>query len=107
MEFAVYSSVALFEPAWIPGYVEVKKIMAMGLKIDALARGISGCQNPYRLFVWRQVESAFDRFPFVGRRRPMVNLDALLIQMSSSYCCSQHSDQIPQRVFVLGENKKP
>ena len=60
LEFAVDAAVALLHTPGVPGNVEMEKVPAMGLQVEALSRGIGGDQNPQRMLFGIGIEGFFD-----------------------------------------------
>ena len=78
LKLAIDASVALFEPRWVPGQIDMDEVMAAHLKIDALTRRIGADQNSKRLLSWVRVESAFQLLATVGWRRAGEGRDTLV-----------------------------
>ena len=60
LQFAIDPSVALFEARRVPGQVDVDKIVATGLKVQAFARGVCADEDAHRLAVKWRVEGDLD-----------------------------------------------
>ena len=78
LQLAVDATVALLHTPWVPGNVEMEKVPAMGLQVEALARRIGGDQNPQRMLLRICIKGFFDGLALRGRGRAVIDRDALL-----------------------------
>ena len=60
LELAVDAAVALLDAAGVPGQVEVEQVGAVGLEVQALARGVGGDQDAQRVLRRVGVEAPLD-----------------------------------------------
>ena len=60
LELAVDAAVALLDPAWVPGQVEVEEVGAVGLEVEAFAGGVGGEQDAQGVLRGVGVEAALD-----------------------------------------------
>ena len=74
LQLAVDATVALLHTPGVPGNVEMEKVPAMGLQVEALARRIGGDQNPQWMLLRIGIEGFLDASraprPGSGRDRP-------------------------------------
>jgi hypothetical protein len=66
LQLAVDAAVALLHPAGVPGNVEMEKVPAMRLQVEALARCIRGDQNPHRMLLGIGIEGFLDAVALRG-----------------------------------------
>jgi hypothetical protein len=69
---AVDAADALFEAGGVERDVEVHQPVAVGLEVDALARGVGGEQDANRLFSWVGGELRADVLAVLGRVEPWI-----------------------------------
>ena len=78
LELAIDAAVALFQPGGIPRQIEMNEVGAIGLKIDALPRGIGADEDTQRLNVRVRVEGSFDLLSSIRSRRAREHADAIV-----------------------------
>ena len=79
----------------------------MGLQIQAFAGSIGGDQNSERMLGRLTVERLLDCFPFINRRRPMVNSDPFAGPIRILDSAGDLLVQVSFRVVVFGEDEDP
>ena len=78
LELTVDATVALLHTPWVPGNVEMEKVPAMGLQVEALSRCIGGDQNPQWMLFGICIEGFFDRLTLRCWGRAVIDRDALV-----------------------------
>ncbi len=68
LQLAVDPAVALLKPRRVPRQIEVDEVVAAGLQVDALARGVGADQDAHRLGGRIGVEGPLHRLAALGRR---------------------------------------
>ena len=68
LQLAIDAAVALFEPRRVPGQIEVDEVVAAGLKVQALARGVGADEDPDGLLVEGRVEGDLDAVALLEAR---------------------------------------
>src|SRR5262249_34197872 len=76
LHFAIDAAVALLDPTGIPRQVEMEKVRAVRLKVQALAGGIGGQQDAQRVLRRVGIELALDFLPASAAREAVDYLDA-------------------------------
>jgi hypothetical protein len=107
LQLAVDAAVPLFEAARVPGNVEVKQVVAMGLEIQTFPGGVVTKKDAERVFRGTLVEGQFDGLSLVARRRAMEDGNSLSRVVRAGGGIFQASAEVPEGVLVFGENDDP
>ena len=107
LKLSIDSPISLFHPTGVPGYVKMKKIMAIGLEIETFAGRIGGNQNAKRMLFRIGIERLFDFLAFCDGGRTVKDLDPLRPLFTSLDRRLQTADEIPLGIVVLGEDQNP
>ena len=106
LELAVDAAVALLDAAGVPGQVEVEEVGAVGLEVQALARGVGGDQDAQRVLRRVGVEAALDLLAPRAAREPVDHLDPLVGAVGALDRLLEDLLQVALRALaVLGEDE--
>ncbi len=104
LELAVDAPVALLQPRWVPGQVEVDEVRAMELEVDPLPCGVGADQDAHGGRVGVGVEGALDGLARVLPRGAGEDEDALFRPVRVADRLPQPAFEIAARVLVFGEH---
>ena len=105
LKLAVDAAVALLEATRIPGEIEMKEVVAVGLEIETLTGGVGGDEDAERLGGRIGVEGFFDFLAAVGRSRAAEDGDAAVGRVGTVDCGREHLLEVAGGVFPFGENQ--
>lgn len=91
--------------SWVPGQVEMEKVAAMPLEVQAFARGVGSDQDAERMVVGRGVEGPLDVLSTVGRGRTAEDCDPILGTLCMHDGLAQQALQPAPRVLVFGKDQ--
>ena len=111
LELAIDAAVALFEPRRVPGQIEVDEVVAAGLKVQPLARGVGADEDPHGRLIEGRVEGDLDSVALLEARLAgedkysPIEVDAAAASLEKPLL--QPIDEPSTCVVPLGEEDEP
>jgi hypothetical protein len=107
LQHAVDAAVALLDAGGVPREVEVEEVGAVGLEVDALARGVGGHEDAQGVLLGVGVEGRFEGLALVLVLRPVQAADARVVAVGALDGPAELIDQPRARVGKLREHDHP